>query len=598
VLYFRAVASRSGYGDSLSNIVGPYDLKRVPKPTVTITPPTSGFGGSGQRIDDPIILVSGDTFNLAATATSEEKITVLRLLVDESTVQRTENASTASVQVRAGKLGHHRLRAFAIAEGNIVGRSADVHIRVVRAAVASSESAAARKGGEASRGEAATSQVEKVWHTTNEGHWHDYSIWADERGNPAPDTFYGPGLRDHAIVNHAVDLDPDGGNRTCDAVTVDGGQIYGPMRLTVVETFTIGERAVLDLPVTLEAGGEVRLISNSKIRWTGELINRGRWVVDGRGGIVGSPNSASGIPFLTVRNEGQALFGGGALIEISALSTNTGTFEPLKLLGSDAPRIITHDGSSIVATDGSSIVATDGSSLIGNDGSSLFPTDGAGIITHDGSSLIGNDGSGLLANDGASIAFRGAGGAATARAASGAIAKAAIGGESFTQSGGVIDLGSSLHLASNLQIIGDMTIDAGVVKGTGVIFGDVTQNGGFISPGNSAGAIGIDGNFTQGSGGTMISEIGGPTPAQFDQLVVTGTANVNGKLNVRAINGYAPEPDGTFSPLVYSAGSGSLTTSSNAQMTLRPTGLARNAQRRSSATAAREAPEHRDTSPR
>ena len=565
-LYFRAVASRSNHGDSLSNVVGPYDLKRVPPPTVAITPPTSGAGGSGQTINDPIILFAGETFGLAATASSEEKIAVLRLLVDESTVQRVENASTASVQVRAGKLGHHRLRAFAITDGKVVGRSAPVHIYVVRAPGAGQESAAARKGTEVSRGKAATSQVQNVWRTVRHGDWGDYRTWADEQGNPAPENFGGPGFRDLAIVNHEVALAFNGGNRTCDAVTINDGNLIGPMSLTVVETLTVGSNVNIDqVSITIEAGGELRLIGNSKVSWSGQLINRGKMVVDGRGGIGGALNALGGTEFLILRNEGQALFGGGALIELSTASTSIGTLEALKLLGNDGSSILANDGASLLANDGASIITHDGSSLIGNDGS--------GIVSGGAGNIVSGGGGNILANDGASIAFRGGGGIAAARPASGATGKAATAGESFTVDGGVLDFGSSPQLASNLQIIGAMTINGGVVKGTGVIFGDVTQNGGFISPGNSAGALGIDGNFSQGSGGTMISEIGGPTPAQFDQLVVTGTANVNGKLNLRAINGYAPESDGTFSPLIYSAGSGSLTTSSNAQMTLRPTGL-------------------------
>ena len=557
-LYFRAVASRPGYVDSLSNIIGDYTLKRVAPPTVTITSPVSGPGAPGETILNPIVVVAGQTFDLAATASSEQKITVLRLLVDESTVQRVENVPSTSVQLRLGEIGHHRVRAIAITDGKVAAKSADVHIRVVRpAAAATKQLASGSKPGEGSQAEAATSQVENVWRTVRHGDWHDYRTWADAQGTPAPDNFIGPGLRDHAIVSHSVILAPDGGNRFCDAVTIDGGQLYGPMRLTVIETLTVGEQAVLDLPLTVEAGGELRLIGNSKVRWSGQLDNRGKLVVDGRGGIAGLPNSPSGSNFLLLQNQGQALFGGGGLIELAAASTNHGTLAPLKLLG--------NDGSSLLANDGATLLANDGASLIGQDGSSIVSA-GAGNIVSAGA---GN----LLANDGASLAFRGGSGLAATRLRTGGNALAAEGDESFTMAGGVIDFGSSPRLASNLQIIGGMTISGGVVKGTGVIFGDVTQTGGFISPGNSAGAIGIDGNFTQSSDGTMIAEMGGPDPAQFDQLVVTGTANVNGKLNVRAINGYAPAPEGTFSPLAYSAGSGSLTTSSNVQMTLGPTGL-------------------------
>ena len=535
-LYFRAIVSRPGFVDGLSNIIGDFDLKRVAPPTVTITSPApQPGGGSGRSVDDPIAITTDDfNFSVNVSTSDGDRVRVLRLFVDEGTLHRVEGASTATVQLRIGEAGYHRLRAFVAGE-NSGTAAAVLHVQV------------APSGG-------------KVFRCQGGG-WTSESTWRDEQGRPGV-----PGPRDLAVIGTAnVFLPSPVGNVRVGAVTLNGGSIDGPAGLTIVEGLTISSGELRNLSVTIEPKAELRLIGDTAVRWSGRLTNKGKFVVDGAGGITGVPNSAGGTSFLLVQNDGQALFGGGAFLDFAEGSTGLGTFQPLKLLGNDGSSLLANDGASLINQDGSGLISQDCCSLIGPQGSSLVSDNGLGILADGGSQLI--------SNLGATVAFRPAGAAGAAIASGRDAGEAAEASGGYTQEGGVIDLGSSPILENNLQIVGGLTINGGVVKGTGVIFGDVTQNSGFISPGSSAGAIGIDGNFTQGTGGVMIAEIGGANPAQFDQLLVTGTANVNGQLTVRAIDGYVPDADGTFSPLAYSAGSGSLTTSGNVQMTLEATGL-------------------------
>lgn len=77
------------------------------------------------------------------------------------------------------------------------------------------------------------------------------------------------------------------------------------------------------------------------------------------------------------------------------------------------------------------------------------------------------------------------------------------------------------------------TSGAGILGGTGTIFGDVT-NAGVVAPGNSIGTLTIAGNYT-GAGGTLaIETVLGGDASPTDLLVVTG--NTAGTTNVTVTN--------------------------------------------------------------
>jgi autotransporter-associated beta strand protein len=103
----------------------------------------------------------------------------------------------------------------------------------------------------------------------------------------------------------------------------------------------------------------------------------------------------------------------------------------------------------------------------------------------------------------------------------------------------------------------------GILSGTGSIIGNV-NNDGRVAPGNSPGILTINGNYSQTNEGTLEIEFGGLTPGSFghDQLVVTGTANLNGRLEVSLVdlgNGYVPTPGDTITVLTAGTRTGSFT---------------------------------------
>jgi hypothetical protein len=89
-----------------------------------------------------------------------------------------------------------------------------------------------------------------------------------------------------------------------------------------------------------------------------------------------------------------------------------------------------------------------------------------------------------------------------------------------------------------LRVNGEMiqtgvTITGGTLEGTGT----VANLGGTVGPGNSPGTLTVDGNYTQGSGGTLAMEI--DSLLSFDVLDINGIAALDGILDLTVDAGYA-----------------------------------------------------------
>ncbi|MBP8298435.1 MAG: CSLREA domain-containing protein, partial [Burkholderiales bacterium] len=80
---------------------------------------------------------------------------------------------------------------------------------------------------------------------------------------------------------------------------------------------------------------------------------------------------------------------------------------------------------------------------------------------------------------------------------------------------------------------GTLTINGGVLRGTGVVAGNVNNVGGVVRPGASPGQLDIFGPYTQGPGGTLEIEVGGLTPGvSSDFIFSSGNMNLDGTLTV------------------------------------------------------------------
>jgi uncharacterized repeat protein (TIGR01451 family) len=217
-----------------------------------------------------------------------------------------------------------------------------------------------------------------------------------------------------------------------------------------------------------------------------------------------------------------AVAGSGKYLTLSdeAVITNKGTFD----IQTNAP--IVEDGGFVGAIRG---IATDGASgatLITNFGT-LQKSAGAG--TTDVEPVVDNAGD--------------------VKAMSGTLNFTA----QYTQTAGSTILGpGGIQISS-----GAMLLNGGALTGSGTVTGDV-QNSAQVAPGTptTAGVINITSDYTQTSGGSLVTKLGGPSSGQFDQLTAGNTAMLDGTFTATLINSYAPADGTTFPVLTFSSNSG------------------------------------------
>jgi hypothetical protein len=564
-LYFRAVASLSGFVDSISNACGAFNLVTDTPPAVTIQPPAGLPGsGDGHDIDHPVIVSAGN-LHIGASAQTDRSITRLDLLLDGLTFIGLRDGSR-SIDYTTGVIGigDHVLEALAVDDLGATARAATgaTYVRVIPASSAFQAEPASADGPIAL---AATGKTFTA--VQQDGFWDNASMWKDQNGNNGV-----PGPDDFAIIGSGATVAFSGDNLTVRSISLNGGKLLGAAgasALTVLETLTITAGTVEGaINIIIKEGARFDMFNASDIQFTantqgaGGLYNHGICNVHGAGGIRGlDVYSNTGTlnwqtPISGPLNAAVDPAAGIRMIDANS-PANSGviTGNISSLLTSDGAGVVSHDGGTVISNDGGSLVSHDGGGLIGDDGSGLLSEGGLGLLSERGNGMIGQDGAGFISDNGA---------ASLSRTSSGV--KAASASAGFIQTGGETDL-------SHVLILGPATINGGVVTGSGMIAGDVTNNS-FISPGHSVGGISILGNYTQGAQGTLVLENGGAAANQYDHLQVHGTANLAGKLDLRDINGYVHDPADTFNPIGFQSATGSFSSvSSNAQVTLTNNGI-------------------------
>jgi T5SS/PEP-CTERM-associated repeat protein len=131
-------------------------------------------------------------------------------------------------------------------------------------------------------------------------------------------------------------------------------------------------------------------------------------------------------------------------------------------------------------------------------------------------------------------------------------------GSKWTTSGDFI-LDGMLTISDGGQVgVGGLMIiqDGGELHGDGTVTGNV-QNGVLVAPGTSPGRLTIAGNYSQLSSGTLQIELAGINPGtSYDQLSVTGSTSVDGKLQISLLNSFAPKLGDSFDILDWGTLSG------------------------------------------
>jgi T5SS/PEP-CTERM-associated repeat protein len=129
------------------------------------------------------------------------------------------------------------------------------------------------------------------------------------------------------------------------------------------------------------------------------------------------------------------------------------------------------------------------------------------------------------------------------------IATAAGRGTLSVDDRGLISVGGTLKLHPG-----------GTLKGDGGTITGFVANSGVVAPGNSAGVLTIEGNFTQEAAGTLQIELGGPGPSDQDKLTVNGAVILAGTLDVSLIDGFIPIAGNSFDVLDWTILSGTFDT--------------------------------------
>ncbi len=583
-VFFRALATEAGYVDSISQEIGPIAFILDPAATVNISL-SNGLAKDvhgGEDFDFPLTLHTG-SFDVTATAQSGRPINYVGLKYDGDTLESFASAASEgnTVNYKAGIAGDHLVEAIATDDLGVIGDARPVHVRVAPAAPG------------------------RMLFAGRPGNWSDPSMWIDSNGISGV-----PGPDDFAVLSSVdVSLPSDVNVK---AVSLNGGTISGPGKLTVTGFFTIGGgRIKSDLEIP--AGATCLMINDADAAFGGQVINGGRFKLHGKGGITGIKNGTSaqatgagGIAGVQpdgffdgvlgfFRNLGSIIFhrpaggrpGSGSAPPPAPSPTPAPEVRTIAIAGLENSGLVAAGGGNLISEHGGGVISNDGGSLISHDSGTLITQDGGSLVAQGGGNLVAQGGGNLVAQGGGNLVAQGGGnlvatGGGNLVAQGGGNLVATGGGNiiglsnqraesaasGFTQTAGQMDL-------TSLILTGPLTLNGGVLKGTGLILGDLTNNAGFVSPGHTAaGLLAVTGNYTQGVQGTLIIENGGPSSSQFDQLQVGGVANLGGKLDIKTINGYTPDPADTFSPLGFGSVSGSFSSvSSNAQVTVAPTGL-------------------------
>jgi DNA-binding beta-propeller fold protein YncE len=560
-VYFRAVATAAGSVDSISNIIGAYDFLSDTPPTVTFASPTGAGGTSGQDVNHPIVVfldANGSvSLPIAVDAFSNRQVHALSVLFDGGAIKQVSDLTHISVDYVTSITGLHIIEAVAIDDLGATGRAATgpIYVLVEPANAVSSEASSVT--GKTGVQQASTGG--NTYTLIGDGkNWSDPTAWSGSQGGNGV-----PGPSDVAIVSSLTVLIDADVRVEVGSLIISGGHIRdvkGSLKVDHLLTISGGGiegGLILEIPST----ATVNMINDVDFPFYGDVYNYGNWQMHGSGGIAGL------VYFLNqgTTNFQMPLLKAGLSLGLAptdrtistATLANTGS-----ILASGIPGLISQDGGGLITQDGGSLITQDGGSLISEHGGGVISNDGGSLVAQGGGNLVAQGGGNLVAQGGGNFDVSGG----TAADSSGKV-KAATAASGFIQTAGETDM-------NLIRITGPVTVNGGVMSGSGVIAGDLTLNGGYISPGHSAGLVAVTGNYTQGTQGTLIIENGGANPNQFDQLQVGGTATLGGNLDVRTINGYQPSSADTFNPIGYGAVSGTFAAvSSNAQVTLNATGL-------------------------
>ena len=258
---------------------------------------------------------------------------------------------------------------------------------------------------------------------------------------------------------------------------------------------------------------------------------------------------------------GSVLVSGDSLLntEFVRIGENAGSNGLLQIIGAQAHADV--NGMQIGATGTGQLEVRQGASLhstnfitLANFGSTAV---GQILITDTGSTMIVDQGI-TIGDNGLGTLDITSGATLTAQSIDIGLQSTATGNVTVSGSNSVLNSASLvrvgvagigvLNVSNGGKLVAGNSVEIsqlGKLGGNGTIDGDVVLlNGGRLSPGNSPGTLHIDGDLVQQSGSTIEIEVGGlMAGSEHDQVQVTGSAFLAGRLEVPIINGFVPSTD-------------------------------------------------------
>ena len=300
----------------------------------------------------------------------------------------------------------------------------------------------------------------------------------------------------------------------------------------------------LDINGTLtnNGGGTLATISGGSLSLGGAIFNNGS-LTTGTGGSLAI--TATG----TLNNNSTNVIG-GSLANGGAIDNNAGA--SLTVMGTG---ILTLNGNGTLNNGGGIFNggSLDINGTLTNNGGGTLATISGGSLSLGGA--IFNNGS-LTTATGGSLAVLGTGTLNNSGSLANAGALTINGtlnngaGSSFLQTAGQLTL-SGNGVINSLPAV---QLQGGGLLGDGSITGNVNNSGGNIEPTFLPGAppaLTINGSYAQGSGGTLIIDLGGTGGGQFGALDVSGGVTLDGTVDFTTVNGFTPGAGDTFTFLQF-----------------------------------------------
>jgi fibronectin-binding autotransporter adhesin len=274
--------------------------------------------------------------------------------------------------------------------------------------------------------------------------------------------------------------------------------------------------------LTISAGSTVTTTDNQTTTLTGTITNHGTIALNSGGDNTN-----------LVLNGNVALLGTGILamsnFAQNRIFGNTGSEQ----LTNGASHTIEGSGQLGIGAGGNAFALTNNGMVIANQTNALVVNPGNGI-TNNGTFQV-NPGSTLQVND--SFTTAGTVNIGQSNNSSASLFQMG-GGNDYVQTGGTTSLwstSSTLAAASGHAV----NIEGGLLQGFGTIQGNLI-NAGTVHPGDGPGILTVNGSYTQSSTGLLDLQIGGTSSGSFSELVVNGSASLNGMLDVSLMNGFLP----------------------------------------------------------